>query len=126
MMPLVMSDGREPVPTTSGFATTHPGRCGDVAATGARGRAACGCRVFRDEGAAPRVSYCARIMSRYLEAEAAPTSAHGDPQKVLRRGQGMGKGWWEGRMPAMNMHLHALSGAREQARTRAPLLLQWS
>ena len=78
MMPLVTSDGREPVPTTSGFATTHPGRCGDVAATGARGRAACGFRVFRDEGAALRVSYCARIMSRYLKAEAAPTSAHGD------------------------------------------------
>ena len=78
MMPLVMSDGREPVPTTSRFAITHRGRSGDVAATGAGGRGACGCRDFGDVCAAPRASHCARIMSRYLKAEAAPTSAHGD------------------------------------------------
>ena len=78
MMPLVMSDGREPVPTTSRFAITHRGRSGDVAATGAGGRGACGCRDFGDVCAAPRASHCARIMSSYLKAEAAPTSAHGD------------------------------------------------
>ena len=78
MIPLVMPGGREPVTTTSGFAITHRGRSGDVAATGADGRGACGCRDFGDVCAAPRASHCARIMSRYLKAEAAPTSAHGD------------------------------------------------
>ena len=79
MIPLVMSDGVEPVPTTSGFAIPRRGRSGDVAATRASGRGACGAiRAFRDEGAAPRASYCARIMFGYLKAEAAPTSAHGD------------------------------------------------
>ena len=78
MMPLVMSDGREPVPTTSRFAITHRGRSGDVAATGAGGEERYEGRAFGVAGAAPRAPHCARIVSRYPKAEAAPLSSHGD------------------------------------------------
>ena len=37
MMPSVMPDSREPVPTTLGFAISRWGRPGELAATGAAG-----------------------------------------------------------------------------------------
>ena len=70
-----MPDSREPVPTTLGFAISRWGRPGELAATGAAGEEGCGGRDFGDVGAAPRASCWARIVSRYLKAEAAPPSA---------------------------------------------------
>ena len=78
MMPSVMTDSREPVPTTSGFETTRRGGSGDVAATGAGGEERYEGRAFGVAGAAPRAPHCARIVSRYPKAEAAPLSSHGD------------------------------------------------
>ena len=40
-MPSVMTDSREPVPTTLGFAISRWGRPGELAATGARYRKRC-------------------------------------------------------------------------------------
>ena len=41
MMPPVMSDSRESVPTSSGFAISRRGRPGELAATGAAGEEGC-------------------------------------------------------------------------------------
>ena len=78
MIPSVMSDSREHVPTTSGFEITRRGGSGDVAATGAGGEERYGERAFGVAGAAPRAPHCARIVSYHLKAEAAPPSAQGD------------------------------------------------
>ena len=78
MMLSVMPDSREPVPTTSGFEITCRGGSGDVAATGAGGEERYEVRAFGVAGAAPRAPHCARIVSSYPKAEAAPLSSHGD------------------------------------------------
>ena len=78
MMPSVIPDSRDPVPTTSGFEITRRGGSGDVAATGAGGEERYEGRAFGVAGAAPRAPHCARIVSRYPKAEAAPLSSHGD------------------------------------------------
>ena len=78
MIPSVMPDSREPVPTSSGFAITRRGRSGDVAATRAAGEEGYRVRAFEDADAAPRPPHCARIITSHQKDEAAPPSAHGD------------------------------------------------
>ena len=57
MMPLVMLDSGDPVPTSSGFAITRRGGPGDVAATRAAGAEGCRGRAFEDADAAPRAPH---------------------------------------------------------------------
>ena len=78
MMPSVMPDSREPVPTSSGFAISRRGRPGELAATGAAGEEGCRVRAFEDADAAPRAPHCARIITSHQKDEAAPPYAHGD------------------------------------------------
>ena len=81
MMPLVMLDSGDPVPTSSGFAITRRGGPGDVAATRAAGAEGCRGRAFEDADAAPRAPHCARIITSHQKDEAAPPSAHGDSHR---------------------------------------------
>ena len=78
MMPSVMPDSREPVPTSSGFAISRRGRPGELAATRAAGEEGCRVRAFEDADAAPRAPHCVRIITSHQKNEAAPPSAHGD------------------------------------------------
>ena len=78
MIPSVMPDSREPVPTSSGFAISRRGRPGELAATGAAGEEGCRVRAFEDADAAPRAPHCARIITSRQKDEAAPPYAHGD------------------------------------------------
>ena len=78
MMPSVMTDSREPVPTSSGFAISRRGRPGELAATRAAGEEGCRVRAFEDADAAPRAPHCARIITSYQKNEDAPPYAHGD------------------------------------------------
>ena len=81
IMPLVMLDSGDPVPTSSGFAITRRGGPGDVAATRAAGAEGCRGRDFEDADAAPRAPHCARIITSHQKDEAAPPSAHGDSHR---------------------------------------------
>ena len=81
MMPSVMPDSREPVPTSSGFAISRRGRPGELAATGAAGEEGCRVRAFEDADAAPRAPNRARVITSYQKVEAAPPSAHGDSHR---------------------------------------------
>ena len=81
MMTSVMTDSREPVSTSSGFAITRRGRSGEVAATRAAEEEGCRGRAFEDADAAPRAPHCARIITSYQKVETAPPSAHGDSHR---------------------------------------------
>ena len=81
MMPSVMTDSREPVPTSSGFAITRRGGPRNVAATRAAGEEGCRVQAFEDADAAPRAPNRARVITSYQKVEAAPPSAHGDSHK---------------------------------------------
>ena len=81
MMPSVMTDSREPVSTSSGFAITRRGRSGEGVATRAAEEEGCRGRAFEDADAAPRAPHCARIIPSYQKVEAAPPSAHGDSHR---------------------------------------------
>ena len=81
MMPSVMPDSREPVPTSSGFAISRRGRPGELAATRAAGEEGCRGRAFEDADAAPRAPHCARIITSHQKDEAAPPSSHGDSHR---------------------------------------------
>ena len=76
MMPLVMTDSGDPVPTSSGFAITRWGGPGDVAATRAAVEEGCRGRAFEDADAAPRAPHCTRIITSHQKSEAVPPSAH--------------------------------------------------
>ena len=78
MMPSVIIDSRDPVPTSSGFDITRRGRSGDRAATRAAGEEGCRVRAFEGADAAPRAPHCARIITSYQNDEAASPSAHED------------------------------------------------
>ena len=78
MMPSVMPDRREPVPTASGFAVTRRGRPGMLTATGAGREEGCGGRAFGCAVAAPRAPHCVRIITHHQKDEPAPPSAHAD------------------------------------------------
>ena len=78
MIPLVMPDSREPVPTSSGSAITRRGGPRNVAATRAAGEKGCPVQAFEDADAAPRAPHCARIITSHQKDEAAPPYAHGD------------------------------------------------
>ena len=81
MIPSVMPDSREPVPTSSGFAITRRGGPRNVAATRAAGEEGCRVQAFEDADAAPRAPNRARIITSYQKVEAAPPSAHGDSHR---------------------------------------------
>ena len=81
MMPLVMTDSGDPVPTSSGFAITRRGGPGDVAATRAAGAEGCRGRASEDEDAAPRAPHCTRIITSHQKNEPAPPSSHGDSHR---------------------------------------------
>ena len=76
MMPSVVPDRREPVPTASGFAVTRRGRPGMLTATGAGREEGCGGRAFGGAVAAPRAPHCVRIINHHQKDEPAPPSAH--------------------------------------------------
>ena len=76
MMPSVILDSRDPVPTSSGFAITRRGRSGDRAATRAAGEEGCRVQAFEDADAAPRAPHCTRIITSHQKNEAVPPSAH--------------------------------------------------
>ena len=78
MMPSVILDSRDPVPTSSGFAITRRGRSGDRAATRAAVEEGCRGRAFEDADAAPRAPHCTRIITSHQKNEPAPPSSHGD------------------------------------------------
>ena len=78
MIPSVMPDSREPVPTSSGFAITRRGGPRNVAATRAAGEEGYRVRAFEDADAAPRAPHCAIIITSHQKDEVAPPSAHGD------------------------------------------------
>ena len=78
MIPSVMPDSREPVPTSSGFAITRRGGPRNVAATRAAGEEGCRVQAFEDADAAPRAPNRAMIITSYQKVEAAPPFAHGD------------------------------------------------
>ena len=81
MIPSVMPDSREPVPTSSGFAITRRGGPRNVAATRAAGEEGCRVQAFEDADAAPRAPNRARVITSYQKVEAAPPSAHGDSHR---------------------------------------------
>ena len=72
MIPSVMPDSREPVPTSSGFAISRRGRPGELAATRAAGEEGCRVRAFEDADVAPRAPHCARIITSHQNEEAEP------------------------------------------------------
>ena len=81
MMPSVIIDSRDPVPTSSGFDITRRGRSGDRAATRAAGEEGCRVQAFADADAAPRALHCARIITSYQKVEDKAPSSHGDSHR---------------------------------------------